>query len=267
MSENWSSRLSLFAEELGYEDHPLTTLEVAFTHRTYAHESKDPVPDNQRLEFLGDAVIGLAVADRLMTTSPELNEGQLSKARARLINAKMLAEVAHENGLDPLLRIGKGEPNMGESAREARLADAFESLIGALYLDLGFEKACAWVWEILSVKHEGFQQKSPLISAKSRLQLWAHQKYKLTPVYESRALSPDLKRADLFEATVSLLGHLLGAGEGPSKKEAEQHAAERALLNIDENKLTLPMIPKRRRRSNFRNRYSIKKPKLDPIKR
>ena len=249
------SRLRRFAEELGYESHhSLTTLEVALTHRTYAHESKDPVPDNQRLEFLGDAVIGLAVADRLMRTSPELNEGQLSKARSRLINAKILAEVAHEVGLDPLLRIGKGEPNMGESAREARLADAFESLVGAFYLDLGFEKACVWVWDLLSIKHEEFQKNSPLISAKSRLQRWAHQQYKLTPIYESRALNSDLKRGDLFEATVSLSDHLLGGGEGPSKREAEQDAAERALSNINGNKLRLPMTSKRGRRSS-----SIKK--------
>ena len=120
-----------FAKKLKYSETFLGNLPHALSHRTYRHETPQINFDNQKLEFLGDACVGLCVAHHLMELHPDWSEGQLSTARSRLINATVLAQCADQAGIDRVLRIGKGEAKMGESARKARLADAFEAVAGA----------------------------------------------------------------------------------------------------------------------------------------
>ena len=226
------------AHDLGYKDKPSQNLLNALTHRTFVHESKELLIDNQRLEFLGDAVVGLIVANELMKADPDRSEGQLSAARAHLINAKMLAQCADEQGLDPLLRIGKGEINMGEAARVTRLADAFEAVTGALFLDYGLSKAQEWVWGALRSHYNQLDQKSSLLSSKTRLQEWTHQHLKQTPIYQHTALTSE--EGDGFLATVVGTESVIwGRGEGKSKKEAERRAAEHVLRQIESGDLSL----------------------------
>ena len=214
-------------------------LSEACTHRTFAHEfgqskrgraSTTPLQDNQRLEFLGDAVLGMIIASELMTRHPEASEGHLSTTRAQLINADTLADVALNQGLEPYLRIGRGEANMGEHARRARLADLTEAVIGALYLDLGLAATRVWVWEAISTKHQALTQRNTsMIDPKTALQHWAHRIHQKTPIYRHQVVTTPSTNEPLYQAQVLLDDQVIGQGEASSKKLAHFAAARDAL--------------------------------------
>lgn len=241
-AHQWSDRIRALAVALNYPEEQRgldqNHLSEACTHRTFAHEfgqskrgraSTRPLRDNQRLEFLGDAVLGMMIASELMTRHPEASEGQLSATRAQLINAETLADVALNQGLESHLRIGRGEANMGEHARRARLADLTEAVIGALYLDLGLVATRAWVWGAISLKHQALSQhNTSTIDPKTALQHWAHRVHQKTPTYRHQVINTP-PNEPLYQAQVLLDDQVIGQGEATTKKLAHFAAARDAL--------------------------------------
>ena len=200
-------------------------LERALTHRSYAYEAGG-LPTNERLEFLGDAVLGLVVTDALYRDNPELPEGQLAKLRAGVVNMRALATVARALGVGDHVRLGRGEEGTGGRDKDSILADTLEALIGAVYLDRGMATATALVRRLVG----------PLLAEGGRLGAgldWKTSLQELTashglgaPAYALSETGPD--HAKSFTAAVRVDGDVLGRGSGRSKKEAEQRAAEAA---------------------------------------
>ena len=201
------------------------SLERALTHRSYAYENANP-PTNERLEFLGDSVLGLVVTDTLFRDYPNLPEGQLAKLRAAVVQMRALAEVARELSLGPYVRLGRGEEFTGGRNKSSILADTLEAVIGAVYIDCGLDEASALVHRLFD----------PVIARSARLGAgldWKTSLQELTaarllgvPDYKVEESGPDHQKS--FQAVVIVGGRELGSGEGHSKKEAEQHAAEAA---------------------------------------
>ena len=235
---SWLERIATASVRWGYgEDSvvdPTSDLATAFTHRTFAHEasqqkhaSGQTIIDNQRLEFLGDSILGFIVAERLMALHPQASEGELSELRSRLINADTLSFVAEREELEPLLRLGKGEPGMGPVARRARLADLTEAVIGAVYLDLGYSAVSNLIWQWLQSSYEQHQDTETRLDPKTRLQHWAHQTHHITPRYITETDPHG------FKSDVWLEQQHLGTGRGETKRKAQFAAAENALKLVN----------------------------------
>jgi len=206
-------------------------LELALTHPSFAHEHPEAGGEeyhNQRLEFLGDAVLDFLVAAWLYRNHPDLPEGPLTRLRATLVCTTTLAMIAQRLGLGEALRLGRGEEESGGNARAANLCDAFEALAGALYLDGGLETAwqCLEPWfaqEVQAILRAGSD-----VDAKSRFQEWAQADLGITPAYRIvEETGPD--HAKVFTAQVLLNDRVAGEGQGSSKRLAEQAAAQAAL--------------------------------------
>ncbi len=242
------------APSLGYSNKSLLALEQthlieALTHRTYAHEhsqNHQRVKDNQRLEFLGDAILGYVSTIKLFERLPNATEGELTALRAGLINRNTLRNIAVQAKLDPYLRIGKGEVNMGEAARDARLADLSEAIIAAIYLDLGLEKVTDWIWLYLGTLLDSSSQESQQQSQdpKTDLQHWSHQNFKLTPYYTTEMLEQKLESKSkkesinqaahrYYKASVFIGEKCYGSGQGRTKREAQRRAAQEAIDKLD----------------------------------
>jgi len=195
-----------------------------------------PLADNERFEFLGDAVLGLCVSDLLINRYADFSEGTLSKIRAGIVNEKPLAELASSLQLGDYLLLGKGEENSGGRAKDSLLANALEALIAAIYLDSGF----IGVKNILEILLTPLLQDSVLLSQsfdyKTALQELCQKKYKTAPVYEIIDSSgPDHDK--IFEVQVTFGNNMPQTGCGKSKKEAQKQAAQKAweILQIEEN--------------------------------
>ena len=207
-------------------------LDRALTHRSYAYEHNG-LPTNERLEFLGDSVLGLVVTDALFRDHPDLPEGQLAKLRAAVVQMSALAEVARGLNLGAYLRLGHGEDMTGGRDKPSILADTLEALIGAVYTDRGLDAAGGLVHRLFD----------PVIANSSRLGAgldWKTSLQELTaaevmgvPEYHVEESGPDHQKS--FRATVRIAGRTYGEGEGRSKKEAEQQAAEAAYTSISSN--------------------------------
>ena len=200
-------------------------LESALVHRSYAYENGG-LPTNERLEFLGDAVLGLVVTDSLFRRHPDLAEGQLAKLRAAVVNSRALADVARELDLGAYLQLGRGEESSGGRDKSSILADALEALIGAVYIDQGIEAAAGVVRRLFRQLLEDSVQRGAGLDWKTSLQELAAAESLGVPEYSIEESGPD--HAKTFRAAVSVGSRELGAGEGRSKKEAEQRAAELA---------------------------------------
>jgi ribonuclease-3 len=203
-------------------------LALAVVHRSAAARAGQ---NNEKLEFLGDAVLDLAISDLLMRRFPTADEGELSKRRAALVNARVLAAKAAAMNLGAELRLGKGEEKSGGRKKASILAAAFEAVIGAVFLDGGFGAARDVVSHHFREDLVRAGGESP-IDHKSRLQEITQQLFRETPSYALvQASGPDHDRA--FVVEISIAGRLSGRGEGKSKKEAEQQAALEALSEIE----------------------------------
>jgi ribonuclease-3 len=209
-------------------------LRLSLTHRSYAYENGG-LPPNERLEFLGDAVLGLVVTDHLYTTHPDLPEGQLAKLRASVVNMHALARVARglgEGGLGAHLLLGKGEELTGGRDKASILADGLEAVIGAVYLAHGIEIARKLVHHLF----DGLLAEAPLRGAgldwKTSLQELTASSGLGVPEYKVDDTGPDHRKE--FTATVLIGGRPLGTGSGSTKKEAEQKAAETAWRSLSE---------------------------------
>jgi ribonuclease-3 len=215
-------------ERLGIEG-PCAHLEEALTHPSYANEHKGEARDNQRLEFLGDAVLGLCVSELLMDRFPEAREGELSLMRASLVNTDALAAWAREALLGEALRLGRGADAAGERTQKNVLADAVEALVGAVYLDLGLESARKVSRAIVTEPLERLASGPRLgRDPKSELQERVQARGGASPKYRVvEAIGPDHNRE--FVVAVDVDGEVLGEGRGRSKKQAEQEAARAAM--------------------------------------
>jgi ribonuclease-3 len=219
-------------EKLKYTFNDAGLLEQAFTHSSYAHEqAPDSLEHNERLEFLGDAVLEVLISELLYKLFPGYDEGQLTKFRAGLVCESSLAKVGREAGIEEYLRLGKGEESTGGRHRDALLADAFEAVIGALFLDGGFERARAFIRECFT-EEVGRQSGSfDQFDNKTFLQESFQKSSKIPLNYIITDESgPDHKKT--FTAKVEHNGKTLGAGSGRSKKEAEQNAAAEAIKKL-----------------------------------
>ena len=202
--------------------------DVALTHRSYAFE-QGLVETNERLEFLGDAVLGVVITDLAFRRFPDLSEGELAKLRAATVKMSTLADVARELGLGDLVRLGKGEEMSGGRDKASILADGMEAVIGAVYLDKGLDFTRDMIERLFWPLMEAYQRGDPGIDRdfKMALQEQASRDLGAAPEYRVWSQGPD--HAKEFTATVFLKGEEYGAGNGRSKKEAEQQAARQAL--------------------------------------
>ncbi len=216
-------------QRLGHPFRDPALLAAALTHSSFANESREPAPvDNERLEFLGDAVLGLAVGLRLFRDFPAAREGELSRLRAELVSAPRLAVVARALGLGECLRLGRGEARSGGRDKENLLADALEALIGAVFLDAGFAAAGSVVEKLFAAAVPGAEP--ALRDCKTALQELL-QARRQRPAYRlAESSGPDHRRSYRIEVLVE--EQVLGTGEGPTKKRAEQEAARRALESL-----------------------------------
>lgn len=215
--------LQALEERLGHVFADRTRVRLALTHRSSVAKQSE---HNETLEFLGDSVLGLAISELLLRAWPDANEGQLSKRRAALVNEASLAAKAEQLDLGPLIQLGRGEEKTGGRHKRSILADAYEAVLGAVFLDAGFPAAQA-------VVARDFAQDVALPpvddgEAKTRLQELTQRLFRAAPEYTLlRATGPD--HAKDFETNVAIGGRVLGQGRGGSKKLAEQAAAKEAL--------------------------------------
>ncbi|MDP8959624.1 MAG: ribonuclease III [Actinomycetota bacterium] len=224
------ARLASLEEPLGYRFSDRSRLRQALVHRSYLseHEGEE---SNERLEFLGDAVLQLAVTDFLFDRFPQLPEGDMAKVRAGVVNAVTLAALAERLGVGEHLLLGKGEEATGGRVKDSILADAMEAVLGAVYLDSGYERVRQVILDLVGREVAQRVLQPGWRDYKTRLQE-VLAKQGLRPVYQSRAEGPEHLRS--FTASVAADGRELGRGLGPSKKRAEQRAAEEALRKLGE---------------------------------
>jgi ribonuclease III len=219
---------------VGHRFREASLLECAVTHRSAAGDvaGEPAAADNERLEFLGDAVLGMLVSEYLLSVFPGWSEGQLSRGRASLVNSASLAEAAQRLGLGEHLRLSRGEEKSGGREKPALLADAFEAIIGALYLDGGLDPARQLVQRaLLAPALDAQGDRIGRADYKSELQEllqksgWPAARYQVL-----REMGPDHRKTFLVE--VSVAGHVTATGAGSNKKESEQLAAQQALEQI-----------------------------------
>jgi ribonuclease III len=203
--------------------------EAALTHRSYAFE-RDRDETNERMEFLGDAVLGLVVTDLAYRRFPDLPEGELAKQRAATVNMITLADVARDLGLGEEILLGKGEELSGGRDKTSILADAMEAVLGAVYLDRGLEAARQLIERLFWPRMAAYARGEGDRDYKTGLQELAAQDLGSVPQYRVTEEGPD--HAKRFTATVFLGGQAYGAGSGRSKKEAEQRAAREAYARL-----------------------------------
>ena len=214
------------AERLGHTFGDLSLLQHALAHRSWCGEQEGGAPSNERLEFLGDAVLGLVVAGFTYDRYPDFPEGKLAKVRSAVVNARVLAQVAAGLGVGEVLLLGRGEEGSGGRTKASILADAFEAILGAVYLDAGWDAAQRLVLRELGAAIERAGEEPDDFDHKSRLQEKAVRDGEGTPRYVVVGSGPDHDRA--YVAEVYLGGTCWGTGEGRSKKDAEQEAARAA---------------------------------------
>ena len=218
---------------LGVRFRDQAIIERALAHRSYCAEHPDTAVSNERLEFLGDAVLGLVVTDYMFREYPDMPEGELAKLRASVVNSEVLADVAREIDLGDALLLGKGEDASGGRAKASILADAMEAVIAAAYLDGGWDVARGLVLRLLEARIIEGAAGPGGHDYKTRLQELAARRFDQLPRYQVRHEGPDHSRR--FFATVLLRGEPWGTGEGRSKKQAEQGAARMAWRRLLES--------------------------------
>ncbi len=220
--------LRVLAARLGIAVQNMTLLDRALTHASVVAEASGSLLDYESLEFLGDAVLGLAVADYLFAKYPDRTPGEYSRMRAGVVSRRSVARVAHELDIAPAIRLGKGEEHSGGRQRTALVADCLEALIGAVYLDSGWEAARDFVTRSFRRELQNACGEKEVWDFKSCLQNHCQAERIALPVFKViRSEGPD--HCKEFEVEVWVRGQPMGRGRGTSKKEAEQNAAREAL--------------------------------------
>lgn len=216
-------------KSLGHVFRDPARLREALTHPSASFE-EDGSAGNERLEFLGDAVLDLVVSERLYARHPDWREGDLTRARAALVNTKALADRARELGLAAYVRLGRTEAAAGREKHRV-LGNLFEAVIGAIYLDGGLEPVVALVDRVFGagIDHDVIPPRDP----KTRFQEWSHAEHRTTPAYAVLADSEEQGADDRFHVAVSVAGEVFGEGSGRTKQGAESEAARQALARIE----------------------------------
>ncbi len=204
---------------------------LALTHRSFAYENGG-IPTNERLEFLGDSILGQAVTVKLFTDHPELDEGELAKRRASLVSSVALAEVARTIGLGPYIRLGRGETMTGGAEKPSILADTVEAIIGAVYLSRGGDVATDLVLRLITPLMRDPDRFGAAMDPKTSLQEIAARRGATAPSYSVSESGPDHSKH--FVATVTVGGLVTASGEGSSKKQAEMAAALEAWTTLND---------------------------------
>jgi len=223
----------LLEKRLGTRFRDRSLLQQALVHRSYLNEVPESgVESNERLEFLGDAVLGLVVAGRLYADYPEHPEGQLTELRAALVRRETLARVAKRLTLGEYLFLGRGEQSAGGRGRSSNLGCAYEAVVGAAYIDGGIDKARRFVMRSLAPELAALPKGRIPADPKSRLQEVLQARYQRPPAYKVlRDEGPD--HSKVFTVQVSAGRKILGEGKGKSKQQAEKEAARRALESLE----------------------------------
>ena len=224
--------IPLLEQKLGVIFKNKNLLKEALTHRSYLNENPSwPLPHNERLEFLGDAVLELAVTEILFSRYPTSPEGELTSIRSALVNYQMLADIAKNMELGDYVFLSKGEAKDAGKAREVILANAFEAILGAVYLDAGYESAKNFIEKAVMGRLDEVIEKKLYQDPKSLLQEIVQEKLRATPTYSVLSeKGPD--HAKIFKVGVFFNGDLIAEGEGASKQEAEVEEAKNALKNV-----------------------------------
>lgn len=207
-------------------------LEEALTHRSFLNETKDTIPSNERLEFLGDAVLELLVSNYLFKTFPDFPEGKLTNLRSAIVNTKTLAKVAKNLKLGDYLRLSKGEEAGGGRKNASLLADVFEAVLGALFIDQNLERVDQFLKDGLFPLVSDVIKNGTYHDYKSLLQEKSQEKYKVTPTYTViKEEGPD--HAKTFFSAVYIDKEKIGEGKGKTKQEAEADAAKAGLISLE----------------------------------
>ena len=211
-------------------EHP-GLLRRALTHRSYVNEHPEALEDNERLEFLGDAALDFLTAAWLYSRFPEMDEGDLTRLRASLVRTEQLAKYAREIDLGAALRMGRGLDETGGREQSTLLCDAFEAVVGALYLDAGIDAVLEFMEPRMQTAIEEILQNDRHLDPRSQLQIWAQAEFGETPRYLTvDAFGPDHAREFVVEVTVK--NGMTGKGIGHSKQDAAQEAAAQILANL-----------------------------------
>ncbi len=219
---------SALARRLGLPFDDVFLLTRALTHRSYVNEHPDTLEDNERLEFLGDAVLDFVVGAWLYNHFPEMSEGELTRMRSALVCTEQLAEFARRLNLGPAMRLGRGEAQAGGRDRPVLLCATFEALIGALYLKTDIETVQRFIAPLLEQASDRVLLQPDLYDPKSRLQEWSQSRRLGIPSYVTVNVDgPDHERT--FEVEVRIGAQVYGRGRGRSKQEAARNAAQRAI--------------------------------------
>ena len=209
----------------------LDLLRIALIHRSFLNEAPEALDSNERIEFLGDAVLNLIVSEELFRLFPDFPEGKLTKLRTSLICGPCLAQAAKRLKLGEHLVLGRGEEKSGGREKQSNLSQAFEAVVGAIFLDRGLEAARSFILEALSEEFERIKKgEAPFPDYKSEFQEIVQAKFKTRPVYRVVKIEGP-QHKPTFTVEVEVEGEILGVGEGRSKRAAEQEAARKALLH------------------------------------
>ena len=227
-------QLAGFQKAAGCRFRNLSFLDLAFHHRSFSNETPRGAigyarANNERLEFLGDAVLGLVTAARLYSMMPESPEGDLAKIKSAVVSESSLSEIALGLAIPDMLILGRGEELSGGRGKKAILADAVEAVIGALYIDSGFKAAESFVQKLIDPRIALVRQSGSWRDFKSILQEYVQKHYKTMPVYKEEGRTGPA-HAQVFSISVSVRGTVYGPALGKNKKEAEQAVAEKACL-------------------------------------
>lgn len=228
--ESLIQQAPLIEAKLGYSFQQRALLALAFVHRSFINENRMVTQHNERLEFLGDSVLGMLMADYLYQTLPQTPEGELSYLRSRLVEASSCVTYVQKLGVGHYLLLGRGEKMNDGRGRESILSDLFEALVGAIYLDGGLDAVKVFLFHNFS-EEIGAILKTPLRNWKALLQDYCQKKFQRPPTYAVIDESGP-EHSKIFQIVVKVDAQELGQGTGPSKKEAQQAAAANALSRL-----------------------------------
>ena len=233
VDQDRKKELLLFEKQIGIRFRKLELLNLAFSHRSYANESDGNIDNNEKLEFLGDSVLGLVVSDYLYRSLTDKNEGDLARIKSFVVSEESLAEIARGTKVDNFILIGKGEEYSGGRSKKAILADCMEAIIGAYYLDSGFKASRSFILKYLIPEINKVLENRHKKDYKTLLQEYVQKRFKSYPRYLLvKKTGPDHDRT--FWIDVEIEGNKYGPGKGKNKKEAEQNAAGVAYCHFTE---------------------------------
>ncbi len=231
MATKRSEQLQFFQRQLGIVFKDISLLNMALTHRSYANECKKKVADNERLEFLGDAVLGLIISDYLLKRYHQASEGGLSKLKGYIVSESVLSMVARKISLGNYLLLGTGEKQRGGQNKSSLLANTLEGVIGAIFLDQGLSLTTKIVLSWFQPEIEKAVNSGIVSDYKGLIQEYTQAKFSCLPTYQLIAAT-GAEHEKVFEISLSIKGKVHGCGKGRSKKEAEQNAAKQAWANL-----------------------------------